>query len=62
MLIYVDSDGPIHISQLIKRRNETPLVDCKHSEIAVVIIRGCYEKGAHSGMGITMTCIRCSGF
>ena len=34
----------------------------RNSEIAVMIIRWCHEKVAHSGRGIIMNCIRSSGF
>ena len=39
-----------------------PVLLARKSEIAVMIIRWCHEKVAHSGRGITMNYIRYSGF
>ena len=39
-----------------------PVLLARKSEIAVMIIRWCHEKVAHSGRGITMNYIRSSGF
>ena len=39
-----------------------PVLLARNSEIAVMIIRWCHEKVAHSGRGITMNYIRSSGF
>ena len=46
----------------ISEEMKYPMLLARKSEIAVMIIRLCYEKVAHSGSGITMNYIRSSGF
>ena len=47
---------------IVSEEMKHPLLLTRKSEIAVMIIRWCHEKVAHSGRGITMNYIRSSGF
>ena len=47
---------------IVSQEMKHPVLLVRKSGIAVMIIRWCYGKVAHSGRGITMNCIRSSGF
>ena len=47
---------------VVSEEMKHPALLARKSEIAVMIIRWCHEKVAHSGRGITMNYIRSSGF
>ena len=47
---------------IVSEEMKHPVLLARKSEIAVMIIRWCHEKVAHSGRGITMNYIRSSGF
>ena len=47
---------------IVSQEMKHPVLLARKSGIAVMIIRWCYGKVAHSRRGITMSCIRSSGF
>ena len=64
---YLDKCGLLRVGGRIQKSAiseeiKHPVLLARNSEIAVMIIRWCHEKVAHSGRGITMNYIRCSGF
>ena len=64
---YLDKCGLLRVGGRIQKSAiseeiKHPVLLARNSEIAVMIIRWCHEKVAHSGRGITMNYIRSSGF
>ena len=64
---YVGRRGLLRVGSQIQNSTisdemKHPVLLARNSEISVAIIRWCHQKVAHSGRGITMICIRCSGF
>ena len=64
---YLDRCGLLRVGSRIQKsaiieEMKYPVLLARNSEIAVMIIRWCHEKVAHSGRGITMNYIRSSGF
>ena len=64
---YLDRYGLLRVGgriqkSIVSEEMKHPVLLARKSEIAVMIIRWCHEKVAHSGRGITMNYIRSSGF